>query len=225
MLGGGVRWLRSSERFKFMTTSLSTNAKTSYYSFCSSSANNIKNMIVDERHRQLENLDMVTAAKMLFSDPPKKRKFGFDFHLVQFFFACLPSVAVYLVAQYARYEMRKMEVDACDHLIPIHNLSIQFRALSKEWNRKGSRKKKKKRRKKKKKWNKILQKKRKKNLIPSLQRSTTDSASKKYVDEDHSGKHDILKSKPELREESKGSVATPNPSLQDPKGNQTGRAS
>ncbi|KAG5036565.1 hypothetical protein JHK86_017405 [Glycine max] len=76
MLGGGVRWLRSSERFKFMTTSLSTNAKTSYYSFCSSSANNIKNMIVDERHRQLENLDMVTAAKMLFSDPPKKRKFG-----------------------------------------------------------------------------------------------------------------------------------------------------
>ncbi|XP_028239017.1 uncharacterized protein LOC114418068 [Glycine soja] len=149
MLGGGVRWLRSSERFKFMTTSLSTNAKTSYYSFCSSSANNIKNMIVDERHRQLENLDMVTAAKMLFSDPPKKRKFGFDFHLVQFFFACLPSVAVYLVAQYARYEMRKMEV---------------------EWNRKGSRKKKKKRRKKKKKWNKILQKKRKKNLIPSLQR-------------------------------------------------------
>uniref|UniRef100_A0A0R0J7N6 Uncharacterized protein n=1 Tax=Glycine max TaxID=3847 RepID=A0A0R0J7N6_SOYBN len=165
MLGGGVRWLRSSERFKFMTTSLSTNAKTSYYSFCSSSANNIKNMIVDERHRQLENLDMVTAAKMLFSDPPKKRKFGFDFHLVQFFFACLPS----------------------------------------EWNRKGSRKKKKKRRKKKKKWNKILQKKRKKNLIPSLQRdrSTTDSASKKYVDEDHSGKHDILKSKPELREESK----------------------
>ncbi|KAH1240390.1 hypothetical protein GmHk_07G018260 [Glycine max] len=206
MLGGGVRWLRSSERFKFMTTSLSTNAKTSYYSFCSSSANNIKNMIVDERHRQLENLDMVTAAKMLFSDPPKKRKFGFDFHLVQFFFACLPSVAVYLVAQYARYEMRKMEV---------------------EWNRKGSRKKKKKRRKKKKKWNKILQKKRKKNLIPSLQRdrSTTDSASKKYVDEDHSGKHDILKSKPELREESKGSVATPNPSLQDPKGNQTGRAS
>ncbi|KAL5160469.1 hypothetical protein HKD37_07G017963 [Glycine soja] len=202
MLGGGVRWLRSSERFKFMTTSLSTNAKTSYYSFCTSSANNIKNMIVDERHRQLENLDMVTAAKMLFSDPPKKRKFGFDFHLVQFFFACLPSVAVYLVAQYARYEMRKMEV---------------------EWNRKGSRKKKKKRRKKKKKWNKILQKKRKKNLIPSL--STTDSASKKYVDEDHSGKHDILKSKPELREESKGSVATPNPSLQDPKGNQTGGAS
>ena len=79
MLGGGVRWLRSSERFKFMTTSLSTNAKTSYYSFCSSSANNIKNMIVDERHRQLENLDMVTAAKMLFSDPPKKRKFGYPF--------------------------------------------------------------------------------------------------------------------------------------------------
>lgn len=81
MLGGGVRWLRSSERFKFLTTSFSTNAKTTYYSFCTSSANknNNKNMIVDERYRQLENLDMVTAAKILFSDPPKKRKFGYPF--------------------------------------------------------------------------------------------------------------------------------------------------
>ncbi|XWS19142.1 hypothetical protein CRYUN_Cryun32bG0106600 [Craigia yunnanensis] len=32
-----------------------------------------------------------------------------DFHLVQLFFACMPLLAVYLVAQYARYEMRKME--------------------------------------------------------------------------------------------------------------------
>uniref|UniRef100_A0A7N2LN91 Uncharacterized protein n=1 Tax=Quercus lobata TaxID=97700 RepID=A0A7N2LN91_QUELO len=32
-----------------------------------------------------------------------------DFHLVQLFFACMPSLAVYLVAQYARYDMRKME--------------------------------------------------------------------------------------------------------------------
>ncbi|KAI4318193.1 hypothetical protein L6164_025991 [Bauhinia variegata] len=64
-----------------------------------------------ERYRQLENMDFMTAAKILFTDPPKKKKFGFDFHLVQFFFACLPSLAVYLVAQYARYEMRKMEVE------------------------------------------------------------------------------------------------------------------
>ncbi|XP_009771765.1 uncharacterized protein LOC107814555 isoform X3 [Nicotiana tabacum] len=35
-----------------------------------------------------------------------------DFHLVQFFFACLPSLAVYLVAQYSRYEMRRMEAEA-----------------------------------------------------------------------------------------------------------------
>ncbi|KAK6912282.1 hypothetical protein RJ641_024375 [Dillenia turbinata] len=32
-----------------------------------------------------------------------------DFHLVQLFFVCMPSLAVYLVAQYARHEMRKME--------------------------------------------------------------------------------------------------------------------
>ncbi|KAL5574487.1 hypothetical protein UlMin_016186 [Ulmus minor] len=65
----------------------------------------------DESYRQLDNLDFMTAAKMLFSEPPKKKKFGFDFHLVQFFFALMPSFAVYLVAQYARYEMRKMEKD------------------------------------------------------------------------------------------------------------------
>nr|GEV81306.1 60S ribosomal protein L7-2-like [Tanacetum cinerariifolium] len=32
-----------------------------------------------------------------------------DFHLVQLFFVCLPSLAVYLVAQYARHEMKKMD--------------------------------------------------------------------------------------------------------------------
>ncbi|KAI3966049.1 hypothetical protein MKW92_031598 [Papaver armeniacum] len=63
----------------------------------------------DDAYRQLENLDFRTAAKMLFSDPPKKKEFGLDFHLIQFFFCCLPSVAVYMVAQYARYEIRRME--------------------------------------------------------------------------------------------------------------------
>ncbi|KAJ0075776.1 hypothetical protein Patl1_34706 [Pistacia atlantica] len=53
----------------------------------------------------------MTAAKMLFTEPPKKKKFGIDFHLVQLFFACMPSLAVYLVAQYARYEMRRMEAE------------------------------------------------------------------------------------------------------------------
>ncbi|PPD91924.1 hypothetical protein GOBAR_DD11114 [Gossypium barbadense] len=63
----------------------------------------------NESYRQLDNLDFLTAAKILFTHPPKKKKFGLDFHLVQLFFACMPSLAVYLVAQYARYEMRKME--------------------------------------------------------------------------------------------------------------------
>ncbi|KAM0933865.1 hypothetical protein DsansV1_C34g0226101 [Dioscorea sansibarensis] len=62
-------------------------------------------------YRQLDNLDFTTAAKILFAESPKKKKFGFDFHLVQFFFACMPSLAVYLVAQYARYEIRRMEAE------------------------------------------------------------------------------------------------------------------
>ncbi|GMJ08427.1 hypothetical protein HRI_004511900 [Hibiscus trionum] len=66
---------------------------------------------LNESYRQLDNLDFMTAAKILFTQPPKKKKFGMDFHLVQLFFACMPSLAVYLVAQYARYEMRKMEAE------------------------------------------------------------------------------------------------------------------
>ncbi|KAH1238056.1 hypothetical protein GmHk_08G022815 [Glycine max] len=329
MLGGGVRWLRSSERFKFLTTSFSTNAKTTYYSFCTSSANknNNKNMIVDERYRQLENLDMVTAAKILFSDPPKKRKFGypfsfpltmftlsplalfrissstfaalnmstslplfgsvfyyhiwsfklqieylftrlvafeliprtyfdklilFDFHLVQFFFACLPSVAVYLVAQYARYEMRKMEVEVEQKRKLKEEEEAKEKEKEMELNPPEEKEEKsdpqlaqvKVRLEKLEEAVKeiVVETKKhsgsnlgenqatddeKKRLNSSAPRdpSTTDSASNKAVDEDHSGKHDILKSKPKLREETKGSVATPNPSLQDPKGNQSGGAS
>ncbi|XP_020600363.1 uncharacterized protein LOC110039583 [Phalaenopsis equestris] len=65
-----------------------------------------------EAYRQLENLDFKSAAKILFTTPPKRKKFGLDFHLVQLFFACLPSFAVYLVAQYARSEIRRMEAEA-----------------------------------------------------------------------------------------------------------------
>ncbi|CAI9778271.1 unnamed protein product [Fraxinus pennsylvanica] len=53
----------------------------------------------------------MTAAKILFTDQSKKKKFGLDFHLVQLFFVCLPSLAVYLVAQYARSEMKKMDAE------------------------------------------------------------------------------------------------------------------
>lgn len=31
----------------------------------------------DDAYRQLENLDFMTAAKMLFSDPPKKKESGY----------------------------------------------------------------------------------------------------------------------------------------------------
>ncbi|KAL0425143.1 UNVERIFIED_CONTAM: hypothetical protein Sradi_1049100 [Sesamum radiatum] len=64
-----------------------------------------------EQYKALDNLDFMTATKILFTESPKKKKFGLDFHLVQLFFACLPSLAVYLVAQYARSEMRKMDAE------------------------------------------------------------------------------------------------------------------
>ncbi|XP_052176214.1 uncharacterized protein LOC127790666 [Diospyros lotus] len=85
-------------------------------SFCTSNSNNEKKgdgsvSTYDDAYHQLDKLDFMTASKILFTTPPKKKKFGIDFHLVQFFFACMPSLAVYLVAQYARYEMRKMEAE------------------------------------------------------------------------------------------------------------------
>lgn len=64
-----------------------------------------------DAYKELENLNFMTAAKILFTTPPKNKKFGLDFHLVQLFFACLPSLAVYLVAQYARSEMRRMDAE------------------------------------------------------------------------------------------------------------------
>ncbi|XP_058734371.1 uncharacterized protein LOC131606108 [Vicia villosa] len=114
MFSSRARWLRFVVQFKLFPTTSVCNNSAQRSSFCTSaknSNNNSKEIITDERYRQLENLDMMTAIKILFTDPPKKKKFGFDFHLVQFFFACMPSLAVYLVAQYARYEIRTMEVE------------------------------------------------------------------------------------------------------------------
>lgn len=42
----------------------------------------------DDVYRQLDNLDFMKAAKILFTDPPKKKKFGyccFSFFLVPFY--------------------------------------------------------------------------------------------------------------------------------------------
>ncbi|KAL5698851.1 hypothetical protein ACHQM5_029832 [Ranunculus cassubicifolius] len=86
---------------------------------CTSTKNTNVNKAVGEAasvrdfdaYRVLDKLDFMTAAKILFTTPPKKKKFGLDFHLVQLFFACMPSLAVYLVAQYARYEIKRMEAE------------------------------------------------------------------------------------------------------------------
>ncbi|KAF6171236.1 hypothetical protein GIB67_036904 [Kingdonia uniflora] len=77
------------------------------------SANNATGVEKSERaldvYSQVNNLDFATATKILFSAPTKEHKFGIDFHLVQFFFALMPSLAIYLVAKYSRYRMRLLE--------------------------------------------------------------------------------------------------------------------
>ncbi|CAH8330153.1 unnamed protein product [Eruca vesicaria subsp. sativa] len=65
----------------------------------------------DETYKKLDKLDFVTAAKILFTEPPKKNKFGLDWHIVQFIIVCMPSLAVYLVAQYARRKMKIMDAE------------------------------------------------------------------------------------------------------------------
>ncbi|KAL6504631.1 hypothetical protein OROHE_023389 [Orobanche hederae] len=95
--------------------------------FCSSTRNNKPTAVDDsngsssngsslggynEQYKALDNLDFIKAAKILFPTPQKRKNLGkLDFHLVQLFFVCLPSLAVYLVAQYARGEMRKMDAE------------------------------------------------------------------------------------------------------------------
>lgn len=123
MLGGGSIWVRFSSHFRYLQhrrfcnnnnnpTSLTKQPPSTNGNSSSSNNDGGRNSIRDlEGYRDLDKLDFTKAAKILFSDTPRKKKFGVDFHLVQLFFALLPSFAVYLVAQYARHEMRKMEAE------------------------------------------------------------------------------------------------------------------
>ncbi|XP_021767341.1 uncharacterized protein LOC110731750 [Chenopodium quinoa] len=116
MFGGrsSSSWVRHSVRFFKIQHAPTTRP------FCNSTAlnNKMKHQPCDSDGsnsfnylRDLDNLNFTKAAKILFSTPPKKKNFGLDFHMVQLFFALMPSLAVYLVAQYARYDMRKMEAE------------------------------------------------------------------------------------------------------------------
>nr|KYP38368.1 hypothetical protein KK1_040383 [Cajanus cajan] len=171
--------------------------------------------------------------------------FRFDFHLVQFCFACLPSLAVYLVAQYARYEMRKMEVEVAlkrkekeeeeakerekamelkppeekeeksdpqlsEVKVRLEKLEEVVKEIVVETKKQSSSNLGK---------NQVSDDEKIHPNSPAPRNtSTPDSASNKAVDEDSLDKHNSLKSKPELHEKSKGSVATANSSPLDPKG-------
>ncbi|PON80987.1 stress response NST1-like protein [Trema orientale] len=111
MFRARYNWFRVLNRFKLAETRSPFSSKPTSTSGPSNGGDKAESSLTkfDESYRQLDNLDFMTAAKILFTDSPKKKKFGLDFHLVQLFFALMPSLAVYLVAQYARYEMRRME--------------------------------------------------------------------------------------------------------------------
>lgn len=74
-----------------------------------------------------DRLDFETAARLLMSSGQDERKFGWDFHLVQFFLACLPPLAVYAFAQYSRYDQRQMikERDAKIEKLVVAELEIE----------------------------------------------------------------------------------------------------
>ncbi|XP_024970894.1 uncharacterized protein LOC112509918 [Cynara cardunculus var. scolymus] len=109
-IGGRIR-IGTSGRFRLVVSNrFSTNNKPTTESN-KNGENTYGSLTHHDSYRDLDKLDFMTAAKILFTTPPKQKKFGLDFHLVQLFFVCLPSLAVYLVAQYARHEMKKMDAD------------------------------------------------------------------------------------------------------------------
>ncbi|KAI5351058.1 hypothetical protein L3X38_003949 [Prunus dulcis] len=97
-------------RRPFCIKAPNTNTNTNY----NHSSDNAEETSLSRYHdslKQLDKLNFMKAAKILLTGRPSKKKFGLDFHLAQLFFACMPSLAVYLVAQYARYEIRRMEAE------------------------------------------------------------------------------------------------------------------
>ncbi|XP_071731840.1 uncharacterized protein [Rutidosis leptorrhynchoides] len=107
----------TSERFRlcvrkrFSTTTNNNNNNNNKPKMEPNGEKNNESLSHYDSYRDLDKLDFMTASKILFTTPPKQKKFGLDFHLVQLFFVCLPSLAVYLVAQYARHEMKKMDAE------------------------------------------------------------------------------------------------------------------
>ncbi|KAK7349112.1 hypothetical protein VNO77_06211 [Canavalia gladiata] len=201
MFGGGGRWLRFSERLKF----LATNARTS--SFCTSGKNKNKNnnniYTADERYRQLQNLDMMTAAKILFTDPPKKKKFGFDFHLE------VEQKRKQKEEEEAKEKEKEMELNPPEEKeeksdpqlsevkVRLEKLEEAVKEIVVETKKQSSGDLAK---------NQVTDDEKKHpNSSASKDTSTTDSASNEAVgDKNHFGKHNSPKSKPELSAESKG---------------------
>ncbi|KAK2982851.1 hypothetical protein RJ640_021341 [Escallonia rubra] len=100
--GGRSAWFRLSNTFRLVKSRpfCTPNDNNSSKPTIATSPNNTNGDKVDgslthyDAYRDVDKLDFMTAAKILFTTPPKTKKFGIDFHLVQLFFACMPSLGI-----------------------------------------------------------------------------------------------------------------------------------
>ena len=72
-------WFRALNQFKVAKIGKSFSSKSTATGSTSKSGNKTESSLTkhDESYRQLDNLDFMTAARILFTDHPKKKKFGY----------------------------------------------------------------------------------------------------------------------------------------------------
>jgi len=63
----------------------------------------------DRKHQEHGEMTFEKATEILFTQPEEPKRFGWDFHMWQAIVACLPPLAIYLTAKYARQDLKKME--------------------------------------------------------------------------------------------------------------------
>ncbi|KAK7255150.1 hypothetical protein RIF29_28554 [Crotalaria pallida] len=218
-------FLRFSERFKFLqqTRSFCTNNNTNIPKTTSTNPPKQNDVVPDERYKQLENLDMMTAAKILFNDgTPKKKKFGCIFGGTEVAKKRKKIEEEEAKALEKEEEAKALEKEEEAELDPIEvkeaNSNPQLLEVKERLNKLEEAVKE----------IVVLSKNQvtgteKKQLSSSAPSETNNSsAPNRVVEGDCFSEHNSPKPKPELGEERKGSLATAKSSLQDSQGQHQG---
>ncbi|KAI4322605.1 hypothetical protein L6164_022282 [Bauhinia variegata] len=232
MLHARVNWVRFSEQFNLVRArSFCSNSKKGKIDTSKSighSGNAESNVSIhDERYRQLENLDFMTAAKILFTDPPKKRNsclisISCNFSLLAF----LPWLYTWWLRSGEEEEAKELELNPLEENVVksdpqllkvkerLDKLEEAVKEIVVETKNQSSSSQAR---------NQVNDDQKKK--LEPFARSDTggNSSSTKAAEKDHRGKHVSAKLQPEFGHESiKGSKVAPNASLQDKKGKHHG---